>query len=235
MNEFVEPPDFVPPQEPGPNPFTPTSGNTGGTWVPEDQQTATWRIFNKLYMCRLSVFQTRSLDDIEFYGVPISGDKEYDETMRGENRLYYKTVAQLLMYFKNDVGIGLFKVTDAKPIYEDCRDHMAMWQRTLLRSPNIKPSQDVIAQLQLLDRFAKTVYPHAESLFTEEFTESILLRSFRSVGFGLPGIGLPAAAISPAPAVPEPQQEEQPSSLARHESFDFVDVFNQRRGNWRGE
>jgi hypothetical protein len=235
MNEFVEPPDFEPLKEPGPNPFTPSSGNTGGTWVPEDQQTPTWRIFNKLYMCRLSVFQTRSLDDIEFYGVPVSGDKEYDDTMRGENRLYYKTVAQLLMYFKNDVAIGLFKVTDAKPIYEDCRDHMAMWQRTLLRSPNIKPTQDVIAQLQLLDRFAKTVYPHAESLFTEEFTESILLRSFRSVGFGLSGIGLPAAAVSPAPTVPEPQQDEGPAQSFSHESFDFVDVFNQRRSNWRGE
>lgn len=226
----VEQPDFVPPQEEGPNPFTPSSGNTGGTWVPQDQQTATWRLFNKLYKCRIGVFQARSLDDIQFFGVPISGDKEFDNTMRGETRLYYKTVAQLLMYFKNDVAVGLWDVNDTKKIYEDCRDHMSMWQRTLLRSPNIKPAQETLDQLTLLDRFAQTVYAHAGSLYTEEFTESILLRRFNAVGLG--SFGLPVAAQAPVEEAPAPTAEPEPYTAPRGESF--ADAFTQRRNNWRG-
>jgi len=223
-----EPPEFVPMQESGPNPFTPTSGNTGGTWVPEEQQTATWRIFNKLYKCRISVFQTRSLDDIQFFGVSISGDREFDATMRSENRLYYKTVAQMLMYFKNDVTVGLFDVRDSKLIYDDCRDHMATWQRVLLKSPNIKPSQGTLDQLQLLDKFAATVYPHAAPLYTQEFTESVLLRRFNAVGFG--NLGLPSAASIPEAPEPVVEQAYSPPS---HDSF--ADVFAKKRNNWRGE
>ena len=110
---------------------------------------------------------------------------------------------------------------------------MAMWQRTLLRSPNVRPSQDVMAQLQLMDKFAKTVYPHAESLYTEEFTESILLRSFRNVGFGVPGLGMPAAAVAPKEVEPPPVEEPPPSQAPQ--DFDFGSLFSQRRTNWRGE
>lgn len=234
MLSISELPDFEAPQEKGPNPFTPSSGNTGGTWVPDDQQNATWRIFNKLYKCRLPVFQIRSLDDIEFYGVPVSGDREYDDTMRGESRLYYKTVAQMLMYFKNDVTVGLFDVNDSKKIYEDCRDHMAMWQQSLLQSVNIKPNPAVLGQLQLMDKFARAVHPHAESLYSQEFTESVLLRNFRNVGFGNGSqFQLPKAMSEPAPA--PVQTEAEPEPTRPYESFEFADVFAQRRTNWRGE
>lgn len=222
-------PEFEPLQEPGPNPFTPTSGDTGGTWVPKAQRTATWRLFNRLYKCRVPVFQTRSLDDIEFFGVPVSGDREFDSTMRNENRLYYKTVAQMLLYFKNDVTVGIFDVNDTKTIYDDCRDHMAMWQNTLLKSANVKPSQAVLDQLQLLDKFAQTVYSHAGTLYTTEFTESILLRRFNAVGFG--SIGLPASASVPEPVVEK--APEEPYQAPVHESF--AEAFAARRSNWRGE
>jgi hypothetical protein len=122
----------------------------------------------------------------------------------------------------------LFDVNDSKIIYDDCRDHMATWQRTLLKSPNVKPSQAVLDQLQLLDKFAQTVYAHAGTLYTTEFTESILLRRFNAVGFG--SFGLPSAAAEPKEVVETPKEEYQPPV---HQSF--AEAFAAPRRNWMGE
>jgi hypothetical protein len=192
---------------------------SGGTWVPKAQQNCTWRIFNKVYKCRHSVFHARSVEDIEFFGTPSSGDSEFDKTMLNETRLFYKTPAQMIDLFKKDVPVGLFNTSDATEIYTDISDHLRNWYDAFSRSPNIKPDNEIIDDLMLMDRFANVIYPHATPFFKTDFVESTLVRRMTEMGGGL---DLPMVAPPP----PKPKRES------------MAEIFANRREiaskSWRG-
>jgi hypothetical protein len=204
--------------------------NTGGSWVPKDQQTATWRIWHRRYQCRHSSFHARSLEDIEHFGVPVSGDAEFDRTMMNESRIYYKTAEEMIELFRRDIPVGLMKPADAKAIYDDITDHLKLWELTALRSPNIKPDNKLLEDLMLMDRFAQAVYPHAVPYFTTEKTESLLMRRMTEV------MVLPAATLNPDPKPVVPDGEEQGYQVPPRESL--FDIFANRRElsnkSWRG-
>ncbi len=196
------------------------------SWVPKAEQNATWRIWNKLYKCRVSAFHSRSVEDVEHFGTPASGDSEFDKTMLTECRQYYKTTDQMVELFKRNIPVGLFTAVDAKSIYEDINDHLVRWQNTILKSPNIKPDNAVIDDLISMDKFASVVYPHAKPFFTTEVTQSLLLRRMTA-------IGLPASAFSDAKPKDEPAAAYE---VPVRESL--ADIFAARRNvsskSWRG-
>lgn len=200
---------------------------TEGTWVPESERTPTWVIFHQVWKCRAPVFQMRTLEDVEHFGVPTSGERDFDAGMLAERRLHYLTIAQMVELFQRDVTVGLFDVNDAKQIYEVITDHLRLWQDTLAYSPNVKPDNKVIDELMLMDNFAQAVWPHAQPLFTTAFVESVLLRRITS-------IMLPEAAEVREAAVPV--TKDAPYILPERDSFS--EVFANRRAlnrSWNGE
>ncbi|MDR3392209.1 MAG: hypothetical protein P4L77_10805 [Sulfuriferula sp.] len=198
-----------------------------GTWVPESERTPTWIIFHQVWKCRAPVFQMRSLEDVEHFGVPTSGERDFDAGMMSERRLQYMTIAQMVELFQRDVTVGLFDVNDAKQIYEVITDHLKLWQDTLAYSPNVKPAPEVFEELMLMDGFAQAVWPHAQPLFTTEFVESVLLRRITS-------IMLPEAADNKE--APPPVTKDNPYVLPERDSF--AEIFANRRAlnrSWNGE
>lgn len=200
----------------------------GGTWVPKAQRTCTWRLFHQIYMCRHSVFHARTVEDVDFFGTPASGDAEFDKTMLNEKRLFYKTPVQMIELFRRDVPVGLFKIEDAKQIYQDISDHLRNCSDAFRLSPNIKPDNDMIDELMAMDRFANVIYPHAVPFFKEGFQESTLMRRMMETG----SMSLP---VTEAPA-PKEKKNDEPYEAPQRESL--ADIFANRREiaskTWRG-
>jgi hypothetical protein len=197
-------------------------------YVPKSQQTATWRIFHKKYRCRVPVFHTRSIEDIEHFGTPASGDAEFDKTMLNEVRIYYKTTDEMIELYKRNVPLMLMDPKDAKTIYEDISEHLQLWRTTHEYSVNLKPDNDLLEDLMTMDRFATLVYPHAHPFFKTVSVESSLARGISEL-FQLPIL---AAADTPKPAKVERKEYVAP------ERESFEEIFANRREvsarSWRG-
>lgn len=206
---------------------------SNATWVPENERTPLWRIFNDLYMCRVPVFRSRTVEDIEMFGTPASGDSEYDKTMLNERRAMMLTINQMVEYYKRGVVIGLMKTEDSKKIYEVIIDHLKLWQDTLTRSPNVRPDNEVLDDLVQLDKFASAVYQHAQHFFKQGFIESFLLRRMTSLGSA---IGLPSTASMELPTLGAPVEKKEWQPQPRES---LADIFAARRevssGSWHGK
>jgi hypothetical protein len=207
------------------------------TWVPESERTPLWHIFNDLYMCKVPVFQARTVEDIELFGTPASGDAEFDRTMQNERRTQYMTIRQMVELFQRGVTVGIIRSSDTKKIYETVSDHLRIWQETMLRSPNIRPDNEVLDDLVALDKFASAVHLHAQHYFTHDFVESLFAR--RMTEWSQSAIGLPASAEVELPMMakpPEPLGEKKEWTPQPRESL--ADIFAARRtvkaSSWHG-
>lgn len=195
------------------------------TWVPKDQRTAAWKIFNQKFMCTAPVFQMRSVEDIEHFGTPASGDAEFDATMMNERRLMYLSIAEMTELFKRGVVVGVRKVEDTKTIYDIIQEHLTVWNTVFLKSPNVKPDNEVLGDLIQLDKLANAVYQYAQFFFTVERLESIVgqrITSFQDT-FMLPTTTAAAMGENSAVQIVNKKEwEPQPrQSLA--------DIFAERR------
>lgn len=204
-----------------------TTSAPSATWVPKEKQTATWRVFHKKWLVRVPVFQSRSIEDVEHFGVFTSGERDYDAAMMNERRLQYMSIDEMYELYKRDITVGIFNVKEAADIYNDVSEHLLMWQNNLWGSSNIKAHPDVLEDLIGLDRFANALWPHAQPILKEDFIESDLFKAFNL-------FDLPMAAQEIAPAkVPS---RDEPYVLPPRDSFE--DIFAKRRRvktSWNGE
>jgi hypothetical protein len=143
-------------------------------YVPEDKRTPAWYIFNTKFMCRMRSIDRRSKEHIRMFGMPASGDAEFDRTMMNEVNVYYLTIDEMFEYWRAGVTVGVVKNGDTRVIYEYIRDHLKMWHEHMAKSLNLGdvPLED----LKKLDEFAGIVYSHAKSHYREHFIESPIAR-----------------------------------------------------------
>jgi hypothetical protein len=145
-----------------------------GTWIPEDQRDTRWYIFKKTWLCSVSSFEARTVEDIQHFGVPTSGDPLYDKAMQEERISTMMTIDQMAEYFKRGITVGVVKYADTKLIYEAISNHLQAWKQKLEDGWHTRnaPIEDLI----LLDKLAMAVYAHARHQFTTEMVDSILAR-----------------------------------------------------------
>lgn len=154
------------------------SNNPPCGWVPESERDTRWWIWNKLFQCRLNAFKARSIEDVEHFGVPSSGDPLYDQAMMQEEVIRMLTINQMVEYFRHGLKVGVVDVKKTKEIYEHITDHLNAWKEKLEQGWHTR--QAPIDDLILMDRFANAVYIHARHHFTTEIVDSILARRMSS-------------------------------------------------------
>lgn len=147
---------------------------TCSTWVPPEQRDTRWYIWFKLFKCRLNAFKSRSIEDVEHFGVPYSGDPLYDQAMMQEDKIRMLTINDMVEYFRKGLVVAVVDSKDTKLIYEYITDHLNAWKEKLEKGWHIggAPIEDLI----LMDKFANAVHKHARHHFTTEMVDSILAR-----------------------------------------------------------
>ena len=153
-------------------------------WIPEDQRTPAWEIWNLKFHCRMPYNQSRSIDDIKRYGHIASGDMNLDRQRSAQPFETMLTINQMAEYFRQGADLYLKKKSDTKRVYEIISNHLESWQRFLLVNLHIKgPPVD---DLMLLDKFAGVVYEHAKRIMSQDFTDSLAARQLETAaGFSV--------------------------------------------------
>lgn len=146
----------------------------GVGWVPENQRCTAWYLWNRMFMCRVPFIHTMSMDYLQHFGMPSSGDAAIDRQTANELVVRMLSIHDMVEFYQRGVTIAVVQIKDTKIIYELITDHLNAWKRELEIALNTRnaPIDDLI----LFDKFANVVYRHAKYQFTEEIVESILHR-----------------------------------------------------------
>jgi hypothetical protein len=149
-------------------------------WIPPEQRDTSWYIFNELYLCTVPHLQTMSVDYLQYFGMPTTGDTDWDRALANERVQRMLSIDKMTDYFKQGVVVGVMKEADTKRIYERVMDHLNAWRKKLAESYHVNgaPLDDLV----LLDSFAAAVYKHArhQDRFDQSFVDSLLARHIGS-------------------------------------------------------
>lgn len=202
-----------------------------GTWVPEEQNTPAWKIFNKRFKCRVPFLHTMSVDYIENFGIPTSGDERFDQEIKNELSDRMLTIVEMVNYFSSGVNVEVDKISDTKEIYELISDHLTAWKDRLSASFHTRnaPIEDLIK----MDEFATAVYKYARPQFTTSIVESILSRKMsEAMPFNRQNILAPMKKESIGENGDAPAETEEPKRASMADSFKTFGRTNSAKG-WR--
>jgi len=144
------------------------------SWIPPEERDTRWPIWHKKFLCRVNAFKSRSLEHVEHFGVPVSGDPLYDQAMMQEDIQRMLSIDEMVEFFRQGLVVGVLKEKETKAIYEHITDHLEAWKKKIENGWHVReaPIEDLI----LMDKFAHAVHKHARHHFTTEIVESILAR-----------------------------------------------------------
>ena len=128
-------------------------------FVPRENQSAAYRLFNRRYLCKIQQFFTMDPELIQRTGLPTTGDEKLDMQMRNEWTSIYMTPVVMVHYMERGAGFMLEDVTQANDIYQDIGEHMRNWLVALQTNPNI--SKAPLDDLAKFDDLASVLYPYA--------------------------------------------------------------------------
>ena len=169
-------------------------------WVPDDQRDTRYWIFFELYLCRIPYIQMKSVEELEQFGIPMSGHRESDYGTTNELRQIMIPISRMAEYYDRGCRISLVKYEDAKRVYQRITDHLVAWKEHLANSLNIGDAP--IDDLKLLDRLANAVYDHAKYQFTDEIINGLITRMSgtrtASLTSMLGGLGRPTPVLGVA-------------------------------------
>jgi hypothetical protein len=139
-------------------------------------------IFERKYEIRIKKIDNMSIEEIEFYGMYSTGDKDYDESLNNEIITRWLSINEMVEYFKRGKPFSIVDAKNTEEIYEVIHKYLLSWKSRLENSLNIgnAPVEDLIA----LDSMASAVHGYACQYMKVQRTQSPLLNFFDSVGLG---------------------------------------------------
>ena len=149
------------------------------TWVPESERDTRYYVFKQLFKVRVNDLARRSLQHIEAHGVCITGNRDYDRSVREELCVCYLPISELAVYHDQGVSIFLTNPADAKVIYELVHAHLSNWARYMEEQIGVgdAPIEDLI----ILDNFANLVYPSAARFYPTGRPEDVFSKATKSI------------------------------------------------------
>ena len=151
-------------------------------WVPPDKRDTAWFIFNEIFVCNVRNFQTMTLDYVKAMGVNTSGDEEIDRGAAMSMVAIAIPVSKMMEYYERGAAIGVPNPEDCKRIYLIVNNHLRAWADIVKNSFN--PGKVPVKDLLALDKFAASVYPHAEPYFANQANRN----TFAELLMGIPAI-----------------------------------------------
>lgn len=116
-------------------------------------------IWEKLFRVRIAYKHLYSIDDIKMFGLPSVQDVNIDYQMQNQLTDVMITINAMVEYFKKGVTVYVPVHKDTKLIYDIIEQYLLAWKEKLDRGINIAVAP--LDDLQLLDKFAEKIYPHA--------------------------------------------------------------------------
>lgn len=171
-------------------------------------------IFDRKYEVRIKKIDNMSVEEIEFYGMYSTGDKEYDNELNNEIITRWMSINEMVEYFKRGKPFSIVDPKYTQEIYDVVHQYLLHWKDRLQNSLNIgnAPIDDLIA----LDSMASSLHGYACQYMKVQKSQSSLMNYFD--GFGL-GRGNPETVSG---------SEE---GVKRHESF--AEVFSESFMSYR--
>ena len=135
--------------------------------------TAVDELFDCYFPVRYSHFHAKSKEEIERYGIRVSGVSSYDSTMEKQMIDSFMTINMMFEQYRRGLTIRVVNYEDTAKIYSIIQKHLATWRTHLSSSLNVCDEAFVLDLIEL-DKFASTVYSKAVSVFTDEETRQLL-------------------------------------------------------------
>lgn len=143
-------------------------------YIPPKERDTRYPLWYVLYECRVPWHQMRTIEEIEMFGTPSNGTRERDMDMLNENRDISIPIVRMAELYGQGATVFLVHQNKTKEIYEVISDHLKAWKTRLEWQFN---AGDVpIDDLQLLDRFANSVYEHAKYQLSDGYVQGLFSR-----------------------------------------------------------
>lgn len=128
-------------------------------------------IFKELFHVRIPFIQMLSVEELQFYGMPYSGDPVFDKQTPNELRDVMIPISEMVKYYHKGTQVYIVGEETPKIIYEHITNHLLAWKNQIQTQMNL--ANVPIEDLKLLDDFANSIYEHAKYHLTDEFIGSI--------------------------------------------------------------
>lgn len=135
-------------------------------WVDEKDRDTSWYLFHELYHVRVQYLQMLSIEELKHFGMPTTGDPDYDKQVARENRDIMLSIQRCAELFESGAVVGVVVHKDTRRIYERISNHLEAWASHIRGNMNQRPVP--VKDLLLLDRFAHSIYEFAKYDFAED-------------------------------------------------------------------
>jgi hypothetical protein len=130
-------------------------------WIPVNQRSTGWYLFNKLFHVRINPRQVRTADDIKLFGTPTTGNEDFDREMDKAEHVVMWPISQMEAHFSGGYNVKLVKREECAEIYTLISNHLSAMRNLTVESENSANSPEMMDELIRLDRFAEAVFSHA--------------------------------------------------------------------------
>lgn len=120
---------------------------------------------------RIPYIQTLSVEELQFFGMPHSGEAFFDRQTPHELRDIMIPISEMVKHYHKGTQIYIVGEETPKIIYDHITNHLLAWKNQIQAQMNL--SNVPIEDLKLLDEFANSIYEHAKYHLTDEFIGSI--------------------------------------------------------------
>ena len=142
-----------------------------------DPDSAQWKIWNDRFLCEMKSIDTMSTDYIKIFGTLTTFDPALDREMYDEMVDRYLTIIEMVKYFNDGIDIYIKKPEDSKKIYILIQEHLENWTREM-QIP-FREEKAPVEELKIMDRFAETVFEHAQHYLVTALADTPFARSLK--------------------------------------------------------
>ena len=122
-------------------------------------------IWEHYYLASVPHHLARSVQDIEIFGVPLSGIQEVDQEIMGDEVERWCTINDMIELYRQGIYIRLCNRGDSAKIYDAISSHIAAWKTRL--EYGVHNAQAPLEDLLVMDEFASVVYDNAVRHFDD--------------------------------------------------------------------
>lgn len=136
-------------------------------------------LWDKYFTVKMKYLHSRSMDQIQRYGVRVSGIPEIDAELDRQEIVTQMSIDMMFEKYRRGVTIRVVNYNDTAEIYRIIHSHLIAWAEYISNGINIgnAPLKDLIE----LDQFANVVYDKARSVFSQEERTSAIASNFLKV------------------------------------------------------
>jgi hypothetical protein len=134
----------------------------------------TKNIWEYLFLARVPLLESMSVEQLRRTGVRVSGNKRDDENIKKEWLTTYLSISKMVDYHREGTLVKIVNYSDLPIIYDFISKHLSAWKEQLEYGINIgnAPIDDLVD----MDTFATAVYEHAVHQFSRDQANSLIAR-----------------------------------------------------------